>query len=379
MMEAMIEAMKNKIEILIMHDRPGDAIALAKKTKITTLSNNFVKNVLYNPKTKFGCWGLNFNTKMRLSKIFGFDIPDDILQMEYAELLDAPNRYWSGCIPATLDLIKKTGKLPSKKLAKARYEQEMLNIYQSGSEIKNMLELCKVTDVPIKIDQNIVQEIFKHIIEFGKIGRLERKEKLLGQKWNPDKFDWDVNAIVQEGYVSACKDTYYDINNLIEFKKRVGIKPTKKILLKLYASIIRYSLKNTKHHGSLDGAERVIRFVEHYNPKQFPEDALKIVENIFLNYRPPELFFDYLTFQRCFPNFKLTKNSELRKKIEEKCEEITKKEKNIRDTIWYLHTVKKCLGFTPQISPEFLSRMREILEEDDRYQLLEELDDIFSK
>lgn len=376
----MMEAMKDKIEILIMHDRPGDAIALAEKTKITTLRSNFVKNVLYNPKTKFGCWGLSFNTKIRLSKIFGFDIPDDVLQMEYAELLDAPNRFWTGCIPATLDLIKKTGKLPYKKLVKARYEQEMLNIYQSDSEIKNMLELRKVTDVPIKIDQNIVQEIFKHIIEFGKIERLERKEKLLGQKWNPDKSNWDVNAVVQEGYVNACKDAYYNINNLIEFKERVGTKPTKKTLLKLYTNIIRYSLENTKHHGNLNGAERVIKFVEHYNPKQFPEDVLRIVENIFLNYRPPKLFFDYLAFQKCFPNFKLAKNSELRKKIEEKCEEIiVKEEKDFRDTIWYLHTVKKCLGFIPQISPESLSRMREILEEDDRYQFLKELDNIFSK
>ena len=368
-------AMKKKVQDLIMNDRISDAIALARRTKITTLDVSFIKDVLYSPKTKLDCWDLSFNAKMRLAEIFKFDIPDDILQMEYAKLLDAPNRSWSGCIPATLDLIKKTEILPSKKLVETRYEQEMLHT----PEVEYILKLCEVTRVPIKINPSILQKAFKLAIEYGEIERLEKIEKLLGQKWNPDKSDWDVDTIIQEGYINIRKMGHYDIRKFKKFEKRVRIKPTEKTLLEVYTSVIRDSLKHTKCCGDLLGAETVIRFAEHYHPKQFSADVLRIVEDIFLNYRPPELFFDYLTFQRCFPNFKLAKDSELRQKIEEQCEETAKKANYFDDIINYLRTVKKCLGFTPLISAESLSSMRKSLEENDKYQLLEEIDAIFQK
>src|ERR1035437_7404897 len=69
-----------KVQDLIIKNRTEDAIILAKKEDIKTLDENFVKNLLANEE-------VGFVSKVKLSKVFGFEIPDDVLQKAYENLL----------------------------------------------------------------------------------------------------------------------------------------------------------------------------------------------------------------------------------------------------------------------------------------------------
>lgn len=380
---------KEKIQDLIMHNKTGDAVALAKASGITTLDDDFVQALLYGEQKVRGCdnpehihFSYDFDIKMSLAEIFRFVIPEELIQKQYAKLLDHPNGLWSGCIPEALELIKKTGIQPKKKLVLTRYEQELLNTFQSDSEIEYLNNLQKATGIPVKLREEAIQEVFRRVISCGEADRLVKKEKVLGRKWEAKNSTWDVAVTVQEGFKEIYKHSYYDIKKVKAFQKRTKIKPSQETINEMYAEVIINSLEHTKCCGELCGANRVIQLTRIFKPSVFPDVAFKKIEELFF-YRHPgqNLFFNIDVFKACFPSLKLTKNSDLRLKIERKCSEmvanIDEPGYHSCDIIHYLYAVKKGLNFTPIISLETLANFRNTLEKKDQYELLSKFNNVF--
>lgn len=381
--------MKDKIQDLIMHNRLNDAIALAKMKGTSTLDEDFITALLYGYQKVKGCdnpdhkthFSYDLGDKIKLAEVFKFVIPEDVIQKQYAKLLDAPGRHWSGCISETLIYIEKTGVLPKKELVLARYEQEILNSYQSDHEVKDLKILEKVTGIPFGVREEIIQEVFRRVISRGNVSMLKMKEDLLGQKWDPANSPWDVASAVQDGYIYVfC----YDHGRTLEIKalhEKTGIEPSQETIDKMYAHALTY-LRHAKCCGDLNGLEYVARLTELYKPDKFPDIVFEKIEGLFF-YRHPDqrCFFRTNEFKLCFPGLKLEKDSELRLKIEKKCQDMIERigqpSYQVDDIIDYILKTKECLGFTPPIPPESLANLRKTLEKKEQYKLLEKFNLVF--